>query len=400
MEQQVNEIINKIMKSKNLSSDDLNTIIKLHKTISNEKFEYQMNKNTFIDDSSNFICCADEEEKEILLENKSYIFERQIKRLEMALRDKLKQINIYLKDDYLDNLENILFHRGGNADVKDLRLINKNEIAIIRENSIELGDFSHVANKLSAGMCLDEEAYLHECSRPGEEPKSYDPRTTFSSFYEKMDNKINDLKESLGINNRDVVMYFDRDLDSFYFENLQSFRVILTELPNTIEIYEVDASQDKWIPKRINGEPVTDWLVRDDFTLLEEDFLQADSKKRYKGKFIDNRVTNLDIEMALDKFKQSPFSLEELINTYNSLFVDNNCMSEENKSTINRLKYITAERYVEQGFKYEKAFNYTETIFQTIQEYKKQIMSAINGETKFPEDSLIRVIKKLKYQTD
>lgn len=400
MEQQVNEIINKIMKSKNLSSDDLNTIIKLHKTISNEKFEYQMNKNTFIDDSSNFICCADEEEKEILLENKSYIFERQIKRLEMALRDKLKQINIYLKDDYLDNLENILFHRGGNADVKDLRLINKNEIAIIRENSIELGDFSHDASRLSAGMCLDEEAYLHECSKTGEEPKSYDPRTTFSSFYEKMESKIDELKETLEITNRDVVMYFDRDLDSFYFENLKSFRVILTELPNTIEIYEVDASQDKWIPKRINGEPVTDWLVRDDFTLLEEDFLQTDAKKRYKGRFIDNRVTNLDIEMALDKFKQSPFTLEELINTYNSLFVGNNCMSEENKNTINRLKYITAERYVEQGFEYEKAFNYTETIFQTIQEYKKQIMSAINGENKFPEDSLIGAVKKLKYPTN
>ena len=85
MEKQVNEIISKIMKSKNFSADDLNEIVKLHKKISKEKFEYQMNHNRFIDDSSNLICCVDEEEKEILLENKSSIFERQLKRLEMVL---------------------------------------------------------------------------------------------------------------------------------------------------------------------------------------------------------------------------------------------------------------------------------------------------------------------------
>ncbi len=404
MEKQVNEIINIVMKSKNLSSDDLNTIIRLHKTISHQKFKYQINRGKLIDgrfvESDDFIFSDKEETTVEVPINESYIFERQIKRLEMTLRDKLKQINVYLKDEYLDNLENILFYRSGKPDIKDLRFINKNEIAIIRENSIQLGDFSHNADRLSAGMDLTEEAYLHECSKTGEEPECYDPRTTFSSFYEKMDNKINDLKETLGIANRDVVMYFDRDLDSFYFENFKSFGVILTELPNTIEIYEVDATQDKWVPKRINGESVKDWLDRIDFTLLEEDFLLTDSKKRYKGRFLDGKITAFDIEMVLDKFKQVPFSLEALINTYNNLFNDNNCMSEENESAINRLKYITAERYVEQGFEYEKAFNYTETIFQTIQEYKKQIMSAINGENKFPEDSLIGTVKKLEYPTN
>lgn len=314
----------------------------------------------------------------------------------MALRDKLKQINVYLKDEYLDNLENILFYRSGKPDIKDLRLINKNEVAIIRENSIQLGDFSHDADRLSAGMGLTEEAYLDECSKTGEEPECYDPRKTFNSFYEKMDNKINDLKETLGIIDKDVVMYFDRNLDSFYFDNFKSFRVILTELPNTIKIYEVDATQDKWIPKRINGEPAQDRLDMIDFTLLEEDFLIIGSKKRYNDRFINGKVTSLDIEMSLDNFKETPFSLENLINTYNSLFIDNNCMLEENKSAINRLKFITAEKYVEQGFEYEKAFNYAEIIFQTIQEYKKQIMSAINGENKFPEDSLIEAVKKLK----
>ena len=75
-------------------------------------------------------------------------------------------------------------------------------------------------------------------------------------------------------------------------------------------------------------------------------------------------------------------------------------MLEWNKSAINRLKYITAERYVEQGFEYEKAFNYAETIFKTIEEYKKQIMSAINRKNKFPEASLIGSVKKLKYSTN
>lgn len=69
-------------------------------------------------------------------------------------------------------------------------------------------------------------------------------------------------------------------------------------------------------------------------------------------------------------------------------------MLEEIENAINRLKYITAEKYVEQGFEYEKAFNYTETIFATIKLYKKQIITAIKGESKFPKEPLIRVIKK------
>ncbi len=244
-----------------------------------------------------------------------------------------------------------------------------------------------------------EEAYLQERINTGKEPESYDPRETFSYFYEEIDNKIKNLKETLNISNRDVTMYFDRDLDSFYFDNCKSFKVILTELPNTIEIYEIDATQDNWIPKKINGVPVDDYMNRTDFTLLEEDFLVTDLKQRHKDILFYDNIGNLDIEMVFEKFKKTPFSLDVLINTYNNLFNDNNCMSKENKNTIKRLKYITAERYVEQGFKYEKALNYAETIFQTIEEYKKQIVNAINGKNKFPDNSLIGVIKKLQIST-
>lgn len=383
MEKQVNKLINKIMNSKHLDPSDLNKIIELHKNISDKKYEYNRNRDKIISDASqkvNDFIFGDKEELNVTLPvDESYIFKRQIKRLEMALRDKLKQINIYLSEEYLDNLENILFHRSGSANIKDLRLINNHEIAIIRENSIQLGDFSHNADCLSAGMSLQEEAYLHECSKNGEEPDYYDPKEIFSHFYEDMDNKINNLKKELNILGRDVDMYFDNDLDGFYFNNLETFRVILTELPNKIEIYEVVITQDKWIPMQISGEEVRDLMDRHDFSLLKENLLISDLKQRYNGKFFDDRTDKFDIEMVLDKFKQSPFSLEALINTYNGLFNNNNCMLEENKSDVNRLMYITAEKYVEQGFEYEKAFNYAESIFETIQSYKKQIMDAING---------------------
>ena len=378
MEKQINELIHKIMNSKNLDPTDLNKIVELHKNISDKKYEYKRNRDKIIYGASKKVSdfiFGDKEELNVTLPvDESYVFERQIKRLEMALRDKLKQINIYLSEEYLDNLENILFHRSGSANIKDLRLINNHEIAIIRENSIQLGDFSHNADCLSAGMSLREEAYLHECSKNGEEPDYYDPKEIFSHFYEDMDNKINNLKKELNILGRDVDMYFDNDLDGFYFNNLKTFRVILTELPNKIEIYEVFITQDKWIPNQISGEEVRDLMDRHDFSLLKENLLISDLKQRYNGKFFDDRTDKFDIEMVLDKFKQSPFSLETLINTYNSLFNNNNCMLEENKSDVNRLMYITAEKYVEQGFEYEKAFNYAESIFETIQSYKKQII--------------------------
>lgn len=168
MEKQVNELIRKIMNSTNLNPNDLNAIIELHKNID----------------------------------------KKQAKRLEMALRDKLKQINVYLSEDYLDYLENMLFYRDGKADVINLRLINKNEVAIIREKSIELGDLSHDASKLDAGMGLQEEAYLCEYSRIGNEPEYYDPKEIFSDFYAEMDYKIKNLMEDLKILDRDAKMYF------------------------------------------------------------------------------------------------------------------------------------------------------------------------------------------------
>ena len=137
-------------------------------------------------------------------------------------------------------------------------------------------------------------------------------------------------------------------------------------------------------------------MDKNDFSLLEESFLITDLKQNYKGKFFDGETDEFDIEIVLDKFKQSPFSLEVLINTYNSFFNNNNCMFEENKVAINRLMYLTAEKLVQKGFEYEKAFNYSKAIFDVIEEYKKQIMSAINGENTFPEDSLVGVVKKVK----
>lgn len=360
MEKQVNELISKIMNSANLNPNDLNKIIELHEMVD----------------------------------------KKQVKRLEMALRDKLKEINVDLSEEYLDTLENMLFYRDGKADIVDLRIINKNEVAIIRDEEIELGDFSYDVSELRAGLSLQEEAYLCEASRIGKEPEYCDPEEIFSEFYSQMNDKIRDLRVDLNILDRNVKMYFDRELDSFYFDNPKSFKVIITELPNVIEIYEIDATQDKWIPTQINGDYIYDLMKQNDFSLLSVNFIIEDAKRNLQYRDIRNNLSKIDIENALDKFKKEPFSIENLVKTYNNLFKNNNCMLEENESEIIRLKYITAEKLVLQGFEYEKAFAYTEVIFETIQSYKKQIMSAINGENSFPNESLVETVKKINCEND
>lgn len=403
MEKQVSELISKIMDGKNsISVSVINETIELHKDISNKKYEYQRNRDNIISDGTkkvNDLIFGDEQKVEIKkpIDN-SYIFDMQIKRLEMALRDKLKQINIYLSEEYLDNLENILFHRYGGSDIKDIRLINKNEVAIIRENSIEVGDELFDANNLSAGLSLQEEAYLTECSRLKGEPSEYPlPEEVFSSFYKDIKNKIELLKIDLNILDKDVDLYFDEELDSFYFYDLKTFNAVVVEMPDKIEIYNIEIKDNKWIPKKINGSEIKNIMDKIDFSLIEENIMFKQIKEGYKGKIHDLIVDDFDIEMILEKYKKEDFDLEKLIHTYNSLFKNDNCMFEEEKTAINRLMYLTAEKLVIKGLEYEKAFNYSKLIFFAIEEYKKHILRAINGENKFPEDSLIGIVKKLKY---
>lgn len=381
MEKIVNELVSRIMSSKKIEVYDLNEMIKLHNCIYRKKHEYEINNKNI-----------DENTKKTI-----DMLSRQIKRLEMVLKDKLKQISIYLSDNYLNNVINMLFYREFTGDIKDLRLINKHEIAIIKENSIKLGDLSHDADTLSPGMSLHEEAYLRECNKNNGVTECYDPEKTFSYFFEEMDEKIKKLKATLNIADRNVNLYFDRNLDSFFFDKIDSFIAITTELPNIIEVYEVTINQGKWIPKKINGESVRDFMDRIDITLLEEDFLTTDLKERYNGKQSFRKLNEFDIEMILEAFKNTPFNLEVLVETYNSLFEQNNCMYEEKENVIERLKYITAEKLVQNGYDYDKAIKYAETIFGTIKEYKKQVIGAINGNDNFPNDSLVGVVKKINY---
>lgn len=360
MVKRVNEVVSRIMNSVNLNINDLNEIIELHKIV-------------------------DKKQKE---------------RLDMVLKDKLQQINVYLNEYFLDNLENMLFYRDGNADVVDVRLINKNDIAVIRKDSIELGDSFYDTDKLDAGLTLREEAYLCECANLGEVLDCCDPKLIFSDFYAKIENNINNLKKDLNIQDRNVKMYFNRNLDSFYFDNPKSFHTVLTELPNIIEIYEIDATKDRWIPRRINGNYAEDLVSQIDFSILSVNFIIDDAKKimRYRNNI--RKLSNIDIEIALDDFKKEIFNIENLIKTYNSLFENHNCMFEENESAITRLKYITTEKLVKQGFDYEKSLSYTEVIFETINSYKIQIINAINGKDSFPDGSLIDVIKKIDYENN
>lgn len=265
MEKQVNELISKIMNSANLNPNDLNKIIELHEMVD----------------------------------------KKQVKRLEMALRDKLKEINVDLSEEYLDTLENMLFYRDGKADIVDLRIINKNEVAIIRDEEIELGDFSYDVSELRAGLSLQEEAYLCEASRIGKEPEYCDPEEIFSEFYSQMNDKIRDLRVDLNILDRNVKMYFDRELDSFYFDNPKSFKVIITELPNVIEIYEIDATQDKWIPTQINGDYIYDLMKQNDFSLLSVNFIIEDAKRNLQYRDIRNNLSKIDIENALVNSKKN-----------------------------------------------------------------------------------------------
>lgn len=360
MEKKVNEVVGRIIESVNFNTNDLNEIIELHKVVDKKQEE----------------------------------------RLDMVLRDKLLQINVYLSDYFLENLESMLFYRDGNADVVDVRIINKSEVVVIRNDSIELSDSFHDASELDAGLTLQEEAYLCEASKLGKEPDYCDPRLTFSSFYAKMENNINNLKVDLNIQDRNVKMYFDRDLDSFYFDNPKSFHAVLTKLPNIIEIYEIDATNDRWIPRRINGDYAEDLVWQIDFSILSTNFIINETKKSARYRNNIKKLNDIDIEIALDEFKNEPFNIENLIKTYRSLFENHNCMFEENESVITRLKYITTEKLVKLGFDYEKAFSYIELIFETIKSYKTQIINAINGENSFPNDSLIDVVKKIDYENN
>lgn len=356
MENLINDIILKIRKSNNLNINDLNKVIELHKIVD----------------------------------------KRQSKRLEMLIKDKLQEINVYLNENFLNNLEKMLFDKKSKSNIVDLRLINKNEIAIIRNDEIELGNLSYNIDELNDSLMLQEEAYAFIYHNTGKEPDYVNPEEVFSDFYNKIKNNIQALKYNLNLQNRDIKIYFDRKLDSFYFDNPKSFKMIITELPNIIEIYEINETQDKWIPNRINGDYLDDLMSKYDFSLLNKNFIIENAKQNIKYKSSRNSIKEIDIEIALDEFKEKTFSTENLIKTYNKLFKNNNCMLEENESAITRLEYITLEKLIEQGYNYEKAFNYTKLIFETIKSYKIQIINAINGEDKFPNDSLVGTVKKLK----
>ena len=83
MEKQVNEIISKIMNSKNLSPDDLNTIILLHEIISDKKYEYNRDRDKIINENSkkvNDLIFGDEEKVEVTLPtDQSYILKDKLK---------------------------------------------------------------------------------------------------------------------------------------------------------------------------------------------------------------------------------------------------------------------------------------------------------------------------------
>lgn len=362
MEKQVNELILKIMYNKDIDLNDLNQMVELHKTIINSK-----TRNKW-----------------------------QTIRLEKALKDKIKEICVFLSDDYLNEVINMLFNKGGNGDIKDLRLIKNNAVAVIRERSIDLCHLYCNADRLSAGECLYEEAYLTVASRTREDPDNYNPKEVFSDFYSDMNTKIKDLKEKLDIEDRNATLYFNRNLDSFFFDKWDSFLAVVTQLPNIIEIYEIDATGEKWSAKKINGEELKDLMESNDFSLIQENFMIAELKKNYNGRFIPGKNHELDIEMTFSEFRKTPFSLEILIQTYNNLFNNSNCMYEENEKAIDRLRFLTAEKLVELGYEYKKALNYSNAIFEKIKMYKQQIVDAINERNIFPQDSLIGSVKKVR----
>ena len=71
-------------------------------------------------------------------------------------------------------------------------------------------------------------------------------------------------------------------------------------------------------------------------------------------------------------------------------------MYEENEKAIDRLRFLTAEKLVELGYEYEKAIDYSNTIFETIDAYKQQVIDAINERNVFPQDSLIGAVRKVR----
>ena len=427
MEEKVTEIVKRILDSKSINLEDLNEVIQLHEKLSQEKYSemkpyWNAEQNSPFDFLSEYVEDEESIRTKNILEEISQRYGLQMNRLEMAILEKIKQLNYHLSKDFIDQLGNMLFHRDKLSKVIDIRVVAKNEIAILRENGITIGDSFNEIDSLD-DLSIQEEAYLTKAAKLQADPDYSDPSEEFPEVYSYVQDNTQELLEELGIyengtteflqsldeettENRqgyipskegETNIYFNTSMWDFYEGNLSAFKMIVTVSPNTIKLYDVKITDKGWIGKEIDSDDkFSNTMDGINCSLLTQSDFMKYLKSQYASKNRSFPRTSLDVEMDMETFVNQPFSLENLLKVYGDLFKSSDYSKKQNSDwTVSRLKFITAEKYVQNGAEYIVAQNYANAIFGTVEEYRQQVSRAIDGTGEFPNDSLVGQVKKL-----
>ena len=317
--------------------------------------------------------------------------EASMKRLEMAVWNKISEINVgaghYFMEHFIDNV----FGIEGEADIIDIIGIKGDGIAIVRKNHpTEVKGIFY--KKDDADENDDDEDELD------------DKDTLFEKF---MADQICNLKQTLGVEDSKDGLYCSSEYyDALEEETLSPFTVIVTKgkevIPYRIKVNAVG----QWVPMKIivnplnnfnetirsmlKHNPYTDAMGNIDLLTLFGPELIAEALGENNGiSDLICRKNPHDIEKVLLEYRESvgndkPASvkLHEFVKAYERLHEDNSIFAEglddfKTLDAVERLKFLLAENTNwNNGCYYVDAYRKTKDIFDRIQEYKTRAIEA------------------------
>jgi hypothetical protein len=398
------ELIKKIWESEKLSPSLLNEVLELYSGL--ELLE-EREKRTYLK----------KQMKEIQLDEITEKYKMQKNRLIFATLDKIKQLNYYLDDKIIDKIKTALFYSiSDKSKIKDIRIVNKNEIAILRENKIKIGEsFLNVDSLDERDEAIQAEAYYRSTARAKSEFDVFiDPKSEFPELYKMVEKNTYKLLISLNLIEKEefdsspkdkltdkprsksghMEVYFNANMSSFR-EGVEKFTMIVTILPNEIQVYDVRVTENGWVGKRKDQDEFETHFEIANITLLKENpcFAHRKPEAVLKNKIDFDAYT----EARIDELRRVPFSSGLLLEIYGPLFDEN--VGAKSKADIDRLKFIISEKFIQLGHEYLMSLKYAETIFSTIEEFKNQVLDAVRGKNKFPGSSILEKVKQIKPPT-
>lgn len=416
----INQLIQKILNSKLLLPEDISAAVGFNRSLINYYYtasqELKKSKQGLIDDFDEANRTRNiEQAKQIdeQLTTLKAICDLYYKRIELAIIDKLKELNYQLDFTQLNQIAELLFHRDLDQSVKDIRVVNRNGIAIMTDNGVIVSDnYYHEAD-------LDDQAIIEEAYLTNED---LTPKEVFQDLYENIYLNINSFKNREDFHNvgfaeyyeqlkktnpktnkkdaqfdfycqKEVNLYFNVTMWDFYQGDLTCNVIVAMNHPQEVRVYELAwRKTGKFQAKRIDNDDFVNNYDGLNRSLLKNTF---DFKDECDSN--DLPLSEIGLELYIDQLREEPFSLEKLLLVYGNIFnPHHNILNPEVAHLyIERLKYIICEKYVASGVDYILATKYTTIIFNTINDYKEQVIKAVNGEGKFPKNSLPKVMKKL-----